>query len=128
MSRKSNAMQAIDAHVGSKIRFYRMQRGLSQADLAEKLCVSYQQLHKYEKGSNGASASRLAEISMALNIPVAKLFEGFDTDEFVYSHHAETHRQHIQFIKYYNRISCARHRDAIQLMIRVFSSEPLRGK
>lgn len=128
MSRKSASMKEIDRHVGNKIRFYRMQAGLSQGDLAQQVGISYQQLYKYENGSNGVSASRIAEISDALHVPVGMFFEGFDTDEFVYTHHAESHRQHIQFIKYYNRIRSPRYRDIIQLMIRVFSSEPVGGK
>lgn len=128
MSRKSTSMRAIDAYVGNKIRFYRVQMGLSQADLAAQLGISYQQLHKYEKGSNSASASRLAEIAAALNLSVGRLFDGFETEESEFAHNAESHRQHVQFLKYYNRIHSARHRDVIQLMIRVFANEPLRGK
>ena len=121
-------MTEIDRHVGSKIRFFRLQTGLSQEALAKRIGISYQQLYKYENGSNSIAASRLADLSSALEVPVHHFFEGFDSDEHKYTHHTANHRQHIQFIKYYNRIRSARYRNVIQLMIRTFSSEPLGGK
>ncbi len=119
----ANHKQAIDRHVGQKIRWYRLQQGYSQSALAEQLCISYQQLHKYENGTNSASASRLAEIAEALHINVAAFFDGFESDDIALAHHAENHRQHMQFIKYYNQIRSQKYRDVIQLLIRVLSSD-----
>ena len=65
----------LDAMVGAKIRMSRIDRGMSQTTLAEKIGVSFQQVQKYEKGSNRIGASRLAQIADVLGISVGDLFE-----------------------------------------------------
>jgi transcriptional regulator with XRE-family HTH domain len=55
-----------DQEYGRRIRAFRMQRDLSQSDLAEKLGISFQQVQKYEKGSNRITVSRLEQIAVAL--------------------------------------------------------------
>ena len=65
----------LDAMVGAKIRMSRIDRGMSQTALAEKIGVSFQQMQKYEKGSNRIGASRLAQIAAVLGISVGDLFE-----------------------------------------------------
>jgi transcriptional regulator with XRE-family HTH domain len=64
----------IDLLVGSRIRKFRKGRGMSQAQLGEKLGVTFQQVQKYENGKNHVGASRLQMISTALDIPVGHLF------------------------------------------------------
>ena len=66
---------AIDKHVGSRVRVRRMMVGMSQEQLGEALGVSFQQVQKYEKGMNRISASRLHEISHILQVPVPFFFE-----------------------------------------------------
>ena len=65
----------LDAMGGAKIRMSRIDRGMSQTTLAEKIGVSFQQVQKYEKGSNRIGASRLAQIADVLGISVGDLFE-----------------------------------------------------
>jgi transcriptional regulator with XRE-family HTH domain len=67
---------AADVHVGVQISMRRLEVGLSQADLGRKLGVSYQQIQKYEKGSDKIAASRLVKLSLALDVPVSHFFEG----------------------------------------------------
>lgn len=57
--------------VGELIRHLRKSSGLSQMQLAEKMGISYQQVQKYEKGTNRLSVSRLKQISGALGVPVS---------------------------------------------------------
>ena len=64
----------IDLLVGSRIRKFRKGRGMSQAQLGEKLGVTFQQVQKYENGKNRVGASRLQMISTALGVPVGQLF------------------------------------------------------
>ena len=64
----------IDLLVGSRIRMFRKGRGMSQAQLGEKLGVTFQQVQKYENGKNRVGASRLQMISTALGVPVGHLF------------------------------------------------------
>jgi transcriptional regulator with XRE-family HTH domain len=65
----------LDAMVGAKIRVFRIHRKISQTDLAEQIGVTFQQVQKYEKGTNRVGASRLARIAAVLDISVGDLFE-----------------------------------------------------
>jgi transcriptional regulator with XRE-family HTH domain len=65
----------IDIHVGSRIRLRRTMLGMSQEKLGEALGITFQQIQKYEKGTNRVGASRLQNISNILNVPVAFFFE-----------------------------------------------------
>jgi transcriptional regulator with XRE-family HTH domain len=65
----------IDRHVGSKVRLRRMLIGMSQEKLGEALGLTFQQVQKYEKGTNRIGASRLQQIAQILNVPVEFFFE-----------------------------------------------------
>jgi transcriptional regulator with XRE-family HTH domain len=65
----------IDVHVGSRVRLRRNMLGMSQEKLGESLGITFQQIQKYEKGTNRVGASRLQAISTILNVPVAFFFE-----------------------------------------------------
>ena len=69
------AVTAIDAYIGARMRDRRADLGLSQAALAQKLGLSFQQVQKYESGVNRVSAARLFEICKALKVPLASMFE-----------------------------------------------------
>ncbi len=64
-----------DIHVGSRIRMRRNMLGMSQEKLGESLGITFQQIQKYEKGTNRVGASRLQAISDILGVPVSFLFE-----------------------------------------------------
>ncbi len=66
----------IDKHVGSRVRMRRMMLGMSQTALGDALGLTFQQVQKYEKGTNRIGASRLQHISHILQVPVAFFFEG----------------------------------------------------
>ena len=66
----------IDRHVGSRVRLRRMLLGVSQEKLGEALGLTFQQIQKYEKGTNRISASRLQNIAKILGVQVAFFFEG----------------------------------------------------
>ena len=65
----------LDIMVGTKIRIFRTDRRMSQSDLAGKIGVAFQQVQKYENGTNRVGASRLSRIAAALGISVGELFE-----------------------------------------------------
>ncbi len=65
----------IDVHVGGRVRMRRMLVGLSQEKLGERLKLTFQQVQKYEKGSNRISASRLYQMSQILGVPVEFFFD-----------------------------------------------------
>lgn len=64
-----------DIHVGSRIRLRRNMLGMSQEKLGESLGITFQQIQKYEKGTNRVGASRLQAIASILGVPVAFFFE-----------------------------------------------------
>src|ERR1043166_9893309 len=68
----------IDIAVGHNVRIWRMERGLSQAQLASRLGVTFQQLQKYEVGGNRIGTGRLVKVAAVLRVPIAVLFEGTD--------------------------------------------------
>lgn len=65
----------VDTHVGSRVRLRRTMLGMSQEKLGEALGITFQQIQKYEKGSNRIGASRLQRITEVLNVPVSFFFE-----------------------------------------------------
>ena len=70
------APNPIDMHVGSRVRMRRMMLSMSQEKLGGALGLTFQQVQKYEKGTNRIGASRLQQISHILQVPVAFFFEG----------------------------------------------------
>jgi transcriptional regulator with XRE-family HTH domain len=70
------APNPIDKHVGSRVRMRRMMLSMSQEKLGGALGLTFQQVQKYEKGTNRIGASRLQQISHTLQVPVAFFFEG----------------------------------------------------
>lgn len=73
------APNSIDKHVGSRVRMRRMMLAMSQVKLGEALGLTFQQVQKYETGTNRIGASRLEQISHILQVPVEFFFEGVDT-------------------------------------------------
>lgn len=67
-----------DVYVGRRVREARVAKGMSQTDLGDQLSVSFQQVQKYEKGTNRIGASRLLQTAQALNVPVEYFFDGID--------------------------------------------------
>lgn len=75
MSDNEKRPNPIDIHVGSRVRLRRTMLGLSQEKLGNALGITFQQVQKYEKGSNRIGASRLQNIANVLNVPVAFFFD-----------------------------------------------------
>jgi transcriptional regulator with XRE-family HTH domain len=69
------APNPIDRHVGSRVRMRRMMLRMSQEKLGELLALTFQQVQKYEKGTNRIGASRLQQIAQILQVPVSFFFE-----------------------------------------------------
>ncbi len=71
----------VDVHVGGMIRAHRRRLGMSQSQLADALGLTFQQVQKYERGSNRVSASKLFEIAEALELSISTFFEGLDRSD-----------------------------------------------
>jgi transcriptional regulator with XRE-family HTH domain len=72
----TKAPNEIDRHVGGRVRLRRTLLGMSQEKLGEALGITFQQVQKYEKGTNRISASRLQHISAILGVSIDYLYEG----------------------------------------------------
>lgn len=70
----------VDVHVGKRIRQRRWLIGMTQQQLAEKVGIKFQQIQKYETGANRVSASRLWDISDALDVTMTYFFDGLAQD------------------------------------------------
>ena len=83
------APNPVDKYVGSRVRMRRVLLGMSQEKLGEALGLTFQQVQKYEKGTNRISASRLQQISKTLKVPPSFFFDGAPTGELQKSGFAE---------------------------------------
>ena len=64
-------------HLGKKLRMRRLSLGLTQTKVAQAINVTFQQIQKYEKGTNGVSSSRLIQLSGFLKVPITYFFEDY---------------------------------------------------
>ena len=72
---RGKGISQIDVHVGARVRLRRTLLGMNQTKLGEELGLSFQQVQKYENGTNRISASRLYDLSRVLDVPVEHFFE-----------------------------------------------------
>ena len=75
---KLPAVVDMDRHVGMRVRLRRNMLGMSQERLGEQLGLTFQQVQKYEHGSNRVSASRLSQLSEALGVPISFFYDDRD--------------------------------------------------
>ncbi|ESQ85580.1 Cro/Cl family transcriptional regulator [Asticcacaulis sp. AC466] len=123
----------VDLHVGARVRMRRKFLGMSQEGLAETIDLTFQQVQKYERGSNRISASKLYEISKALKAPVAYFFEGYgeneglegfsesESEQFVHGFLMTT--EGIELAEAFPRIKNAKHRRRILELVRALAEE-----
>jgi transcriptional regulator with XRE-family HTH domain len=112
--------QAADARVGSKLRQFRIMRGLSQTELGKELRVSFQQIQKYERGSNRISAGQLQEFARVLDIPVTSFF----ADEIEPAPHALQSREVLELVRDYLEIGDERVRQQILRLVGTLARMP----
>ena len=103
------AANPVDVHVGTRVRLRRQVRKMSQERLGDKLGVTFQQVQKYERGSNRIGASRLWKISEVLEVPINFFFDGL-SDSFANGEFAEDDQMPIlyEFINSTDGVSLAK--------------------
>ncbi len=79
-SAKENGPNPIDLHVGARVRLRRKYLGMSQEGLADSIDLTFQQVQKYERGSNRISASKLYEIAKVLKVREQYFFDGYEDE------------------------------------------------
>lgn len=133
MAFDDNSINPVDLHVGARVRMRRKFLGLSQTDLADSIGLTFQQVQKYERGSNRISASKLYDISKFLKAPVAYPFEGYaegetpegfsesDSERFVHDFLMIT--EGIELAEVFPRVKSAKHRRKILDLVRTLSED-----
>ena len=114
--------QAADARVGSKLRQFRIIRGLSQTELGKELRVSFQQIQKYERGSNRISAGQLQEFARVLDVPVTSFFA--DDEGVQPSSQALQSREVLELVRDYLEIRDERVRQQILRLVGALARMP----
>ncbi len=108
----------IDSYVGKRLKQRRTIMGLSQEAIAKAVGITFQQVQKYEKGSNAMNANRLYEFSRFMNVPVAYFFEGVEqnisnpntnsgfaeTSATAFDHETASDRESLEMMKSFKRI------------------------
>jgi transcriptional regulator with XRE-family HTH domain len=85
-------------HLGRKLRMRRLSLGLTQTKVAQAINVTFQQIQKYEKGTNGVSSARLMQISQFLKVPITYFYEEFkDYKPFDYNGQTETTSEELNY-------------------------------
>ena len=86
----------LNIHIGIRLKQKRIEKNLTQTKVAKTLNVTFQQIQKYEKGTNGLSASRMQALSNYFKVPISYFFEGFT--EFKEEFNLENNRINIEFL------------------------------
>ena len=69
--------ESFNVHLGKKLRMRRLSLGLTQTKVAQAINVTFQQIQKYEKGTNGVSSNRLMQLAQFLKVPIIYFFEDY---------------------------------------------------
>ena len=78
MSQRETLVSAqLNQHLGKKLRLRRASLGLTQTQVAKAINVTFQQIQKYEKGTNGVSSARLLQLSSFLKVPIKYFFDDY---------------------------------------------------
>ena len=77
VKRETLVSAQLNQHLGKKLRLRRTSLGLTQTQVAKAINVTFQQIQKYEKGTNGVSSARLLQLSSFLKVPIKYFFEDY---------------------------------------------------
>ena len=96
----------VDVHVGQRVRQRRWMVGMTQQQLGNKVGIKFQQIQKYETGTNRVSASRLWDIAAALDVPVSFFFEGLNHEQLGIAGHGDilTDKEALELVRAYYSI------------------------
>ena len=126
----------VDIYVGSRVRLRRTLKGMSQQKLAGELGLTFQQVQKYERGTNRIGASRLYELSEILDVPTAFFFDGLgttksdqatpaglsDVPQRSYEADQFSKREILELVRAYDRIKDREVRDRVFAMVKAVAA------
>jgi transcriptional regulator with XRE-family HTH domain len=126
----------VDAHVGARVRLRRTMMGMSQEKLGEALRLTFQQVQKYERGTNRISASRLWELTKILDVPITYFYDDMppeiaatvgknisvsDMDLSMYDSDQLTKRETLELVRAYYKIKNPRVRKRVYDLAKALS-------
>ena len=99
--------ETFNVHLGRKLRMRRLSLGLTQTKVANAINVTFQQIQKYEKGTNGVSSSRLIQLSNFLKVPITYFFEDFsDNTDTIKNENDNSDLNYSFLIKTFSKLNC----------------------
>ncbi len=120
--RRSEDEVKVDIHVGLKLREARTLKNLTQTGLGDLVRLTFQQIQKYENGSNRIGASRLWHLSEILELPISYFFEGLDSGKRINAEDAEMaetiRRKSLELVRNFYSIEDERVREAAYQLIK----------
>jgi transcriptional regulator with XRE-family HTH domain len=116
--------QDMDRHVGARLRERRIRLGLTQQAMAKLIGMTYQQIHKYEKGINRLAAGRLYQIAQTLDVEVSYFFEGLETEHAVIRPNPQQPRL-LELARNFVALPSRRHQEALCILARVLANAEL---
>ncbi|MFC5755115.1 MULTISPECIES: helix-turn-helix domain-containing protein [unclassified Rhizobium] len=111
----------IDIIVGRNVRQLRARRRVSQLELGEALGLTFQQIQKYEKGTNRVSASKLHQIAVFLGVDISELFEGTGISQF--ANRVELSPEAYELAVSYDRLSSVAGKQAVKTILSLICGE-----
>lgn len=114
-----NARKDIDKLIGANLRFRRNAAGMSQLEFGEAIGVTFQQVQKYENGSNRIAASTLYAASKILNVPLLTFFRGLDEQQPQQIGDAFLSKDNVEFLALYDSLPHAMKRDIKSIVKRM---------
>jgi len=104
-------------HLGRKLRLRRLSLGLTQTKVAEAINVTFQQIQKYEKGTNGVSSARLMQISQFLKVPITFFYEEYKDYKQFESHERKSEDLNYSFLtKTFSSLSQSEKEKILQIL------------
>ena len=111
-------------HLGKKLRIRRLSLGLTQTKVAQAINVTFQQIQKYEKGTNGVSSNRLMQLSNYLKVPITYFFEDFRNFNDIKSSQDDTEDLNYSFLsKTFSSLSKSQKEKILQILKNTVSLE-----
>jgi transcriptional regulator with XRE-family HTH domain len=127
----NDPIHPVDRLVGRRVRLLRKCQGMSQTELANAIGLTFQQVQKYEKGTNRISASKLFEIAQALNVEVAALFADATASNAGADSEAEDtvvpSRTNLQIVRTLSQVRNARVQRKVLELISALAASPEEG-
>ena len=108
--------ETFNTHMGKRLRMRRLSLGLTQTKVANAINVTFQQIQKYEKGTNGVSSSRLMQLANFLKVPITYFYEDFPSYKVDGSSDLNTDLNYSFLVKTFSKLSDTDKNKLIQLL------------